>query len=158
VSASWLTDATPAPVQNLIRWAIDKVGEAERPLNSNRGRLIDTWNSEFGSPLGSFWCGNFVGYGCKYNQIAYPPVPGAVRNWRVWAIARGIWSTEPVEGGFVIYKHSHIGIIIRVVDKVLSVEGNTSDGGFDRNGNIVDCKGIKPDLVDGYIKPQVRGS
>lgn len=156
MSASWLTDATPGAVQNLIRWAIDQVGETESPLNSNRGPRVDIWNREFGSPDGSYWCGNFAGYGAKFNGIQHPLIPGAVKNWEPWARQRGLWVTLPELGAFVIYKHSHIGIIIRVVDKVLSVEGNTSDGGFDRNGNMVDCKGIDPKLIKGYVKPLVR--
>jgi len=46
------------------------VGTAEEPHGSNRGDLIDKWNTQCNVPIGSFWCCSFVsGIGKEFQDV-----------------------------------------------------------------------------------------
>ena len=134
----------------------------EEPMGSNRSPIIDQYNSEFGSPLGSYWCGNALGHWWHAAGLEIPEVPGAVRNWIPWGKATRRWHNYPVVGAAVIYGHgtdaSHCGIVydVQSPEVVFAVEGNTSLDGYSRNGELVTGKLVRLSLVIGYVHPFPR--
>jgi hypothetical protein len=119
------------------------LGVKENPKDSNRGVLIDRWNTEAGVPVGSSWCMSFVhamylACGVKLGGWA------SVGFFETWAAANGDLVKRPFKGDIVCYDWSgdnwpdHVGIVERVLalrwkDKVFAgwiqtVEGNTSSG------------------------------
>lgn len=156
-----------APVRlAVVEAAHDDIGECEEPPGSNRGRYPDLVNQEFGSPLGSYWCANAVGHWWKKAGAGRPPVVGSTKSWLAWAKITGRFRpSRPEPGDAVLYgAHGvpeHIGIVARVVDdpaspggrRVVTIEGNTSLGAYDRNGWIIDQKPETAARVIGYVSP-----
>jgi hypothetical protein len=78
-------------------------------------------------------------------------------SWMTWAKNNGKWSTKPKIGAAVLYGSAsdahHIGIVAGVTPAgiVTTIEGNTSGGGFSRNGCGVFQKVPKKYL--GFVLP-----
>jgi hypothetical protein len=70
-----------------------------------------------------------------------------------------VWSTVPAVGAAVLYgtPAHHIGIVAAVVDgKIVTIEGNTGGGGFNRNGCGCFKKTVNPSRVSGYVLPDEK--
>jgi hypothetical protein len=156
-------------VQGALDFALLHVGVCEDPIGSNRGPEIDAWATEFDSPLGSFWCALAVGKARKAGGLWIPARDvGSCDEWVYEATLAGTLSTNPVPGAAVVYtNHSrisggrydgqldavHIGLVLRTAPVLLSIEGNTVIGPFDRNGFVQTLKEVDRTRVLGYIAP-----
>lgn len=131
----------------------------EQPMGSNRSPIIDEYNSEFGSPLGSYWCGNALGHWWRAAGLDHPRIPGDVDQWVRWARQTGRWHSAPAIGAAVIYGHgtnaSHCGIVYDFDDPehVFDIEANTTLDGYSRNGEIVTGKLVRLSWLLGYVHP-----
>lgn len=162
VSAPWL-DSTNAVGQSalqnkIVRRAMLDVGICEMPPGSNRSTRINEYVAAVGSPLGSFWCAAAVAAWFREAGAKTPKIEaGSCDPWVHWAKKNGYWYREPKPGYAVVYgtgdDAQHIGVVVRVTPILMSVEGNTSLGGYNRNGVAVDLKEVATSRVLGYIAP-----
>lgn len=152
-----------------INFALLNVSVCEDPPGSNRGPEIDVWAKEFGSPLGSYWCALSVGKARKEGGLWIPPRDvGSCDEWYRAADKVGKLITYPCHGAAVLYTNGkiisggrfsgrvdavHIGLVVRVKPKTLSVEGNTVIGKYDRNGDVQALKEVDKTRVIGYVAP-----
>lgn len=152
-----------------IDFAIDNVSVCEVPPGSNRGPEIDEWAKEFGSPLGSFWCALAVGKARKAGGLWIPARDvGSCDEWYLAAELAGKLITTPCHGAAVLYTNGktldtgryagrkdavHIGLVVRVTPRLMSVEGNTTLGKYDRNGDVQTLKDVEKARVLGYVAP-----
>lgn len=160
--APWLPVTASDLAQAIIRTAIAAVGCSEDPDGSNRGPQVDQWNTAAGVPVGSYWCASFVGAVYRACGARVPAGHASCDNWMAWAKRFGFWRDAPVLGGAVLYgvpgDAKHIGIVIKLAPRVLSVEGNTTIEGsaFERNGTTVALKEVTSrDPVLGYLAPEL---
>lgn len=146
-------------------------GVCEVPPGSNRGPDIDAWATEFGSPLGSFWCALMVGHTRKKHGLWTPPrkhLTGSCDEWYLAAEQDGLFTRTPVPGAAVLYTNGkrntsgayvgrldavHIGTVLRVTPIMMSWEGNTTLGKYDRNGSVLALKPTEVARVLGYVLP-----
>jgi hypothetical protein len=141
-----------------MRATID-VGILENPPGSNRSPEIDAMMDLVGSPRGMSWCAAAVSSWFKFAGAEIPPTEaGAVRAWKAWAFRTSRWTTRAAIGRAVVYGDAqdnpeHIGVIIRVLPVMLSVEGNTSLQGYSTNGVACAEKAVTLTRVLGYISP-----
>jgi hypothetical protein len=49
----------------------------------------------------------------------------------------------------------HIGIVLRVTPALLSIEGNTTLGKYDKDGFVQALKEVNQACVLGYVRPEV---
>lgn len=148
-----------------LDYAATLIGVTEDPLGSNRAPDIDDWCREFGSPLGSYWCGLYVGHVRKAKGLWVPKHSvGSCDEWVSQAKKAGLWSKTPVPGAAVVYTNwqklpsgeydaNHIELVLRVTPRLESLGGNTTLAGFSRNGDTVAKKGVLTKNVLGYIAP-----
>lgn len=111
---------------------------------------------------GHHWCASAVATWWKEAGIS-PKVLNfwtpLVANWVPWAQKNGLWSATPVVGAAIIYKggklgYCHIGVVKSVINGVVTtIEGNTTGGGFNRNGVTVAVKTPNLGRVAGYVIP-----
>jgi hypothetical protein len=160
----------------IVEEAQRTIGICEDAGFVNRGPDIDDINREFGSPLGSYWCGNLTGRTFKRCGAWIPSVPGDCDAWIREAkrlvddhgnplyVPRTAIVLPPVicaliYGTLVPFDAKHIGIGIRNQPLVQTIEGNTTTGGLARNGHTVALK--EPDMsqklatieqVIGYVR------
>ena len=169
-ATDWLfgTDLS-AGVHNALYFALTHIGVCEVPPGSNRGPEIDSWATEFGSPLGSYWCALAVGKARKAGGLWIPlDNVGACNEWVLQGTKDGLTTTTPVPGAAVVYGNAthvaggrydgqldavHIGIVLRVDPVLLSIEGNTTIEGESRNGWIQTLKEVNKAHVLTYILP-----
>jgi hypothetical protein len=90
---------------------------------------------------GYYWCAAAVTTWWKEAGLPLPPNGRAGCDfWMSWGKQNGYWSTTPKVGAAVLYGSSsdahHIGIVAAVTKSggIITIEGNTSGGGFSRNG------------------------
>ena len=132
---------SPGSIARVIEIAIGEIGYIEKPDNLTK-------YGEFTKANGLPWCGSFVNWCFHEAGVKLPSMvstsAGAARLKDV-----GRWHTEPQVGdlAFFDFPHdgidriSHIGIVVKVKDKsVLTIEGNTSGTGDQRNGGEVMLK------------------
>jgi hypothetical protein len=105
---------------------------------------------------GWYWCASAVTAWWKEAGLKTPPGAAGCDNWVSWAKKNGYWSKTPKIGAAVLYGSAsdahHIGIVSGVVKgRVITIEGNTSGGGFNRNGCGVFQKTPKKYL--GFVLP-----
>ena len=167
-----MTATTAAPanaVQKALDFALRHVGVCEDPIGSNRGPEIDAWATEFGSPLGSFWCALAVGKARKEGGLWIPSHDvGSCDEWVSQAERNGLLVDDAEPGAAVIYTNRnrikvgryagqldavHIGLVLRTRPVLLSIEGNTVIGPFDRNGFVQALKEVDTSRVLGYVGP-----
>lgn len=132
-----------------LRRAITNIGVTEDPPGSNRGRLIDQWNTVAGAPLGSFWCASFV-HAMFYRATGFV-LPGgpSVQQIRQAGLKNGWMVARPLRGDLACFDFhegdhygafgDHIGFVERVLALrwsggkftgwIRTVEGNTSKQG-----------------------------
>ncbi len=152
-----------------IDFALNNVSVCEDPPGSNRGPEIDAWAKEFGSPEGSFWCALAVGKARKTGGLWVPSRDvGSCDEWYLQAEQQGKLLASPCHGAAVLYTNGkliesgryagrkdavHIGLIVRVNPRLMSVEGNTTLGKYDRNGDVQTLKDVDAKRVLGYVAP-----
>ena len=167
-----LIDQVSASVRCALDFALSNIGVCENPPGSNRGPEIDAWATEFGSPLGSFWCALAVGKARKVGGLWTPSHDvGSCNEWVYQARQATLLSRTPAPGAAVVYtnwKHLpggpyaaqfdavHIGLVLRVEPVLMSIEGNTTLGKYDRNGFVQALKEVDQDRVYTYILPGDR--
>lgn len=106
---------------------------------------------------GYYWCASAVTAWWKAAGLPIPSGSGSCRNWEAWGRKNGYFSTTPKVGAAILYGSPgaahHIGIVAAVDSsgKVTTIEGNTSGGGFSRNGCGVFYK--TPRSYIGFILP-----
>jgi hypothetical protein len=111
------------------------------------------------SGSGYYWCAGAVTTWWKEAGLPTPPGAAACQNWVKWGKQKGYWSTRPVVGAAVLYgspSHAHhIGIVSSVLPNgtITTIEGNTSGGGFNRNGCGCFSKTPRLSGIVGYVIP-----
>lgn len=105
---------------------------------------------------GYYWCAAAVATWWKEAGLPIPKGAAACKNWGSWAKSNGYYSKTPKIGAAILYgtegNEHHIGIVSGVVDgKVITIEGNTSGGGFNRNG--CGCFQKTPKSWSGFVIP-----
>jgi hypothetical protein len=126
----------------LIEVAAAEVGTIEEGNNLTK-------YGKFTKADGLPWCGSFVNWCCSQSGVKIHSVVGtAVGAHKFKEIQR--WSTMPQLGylAFMDFPHdgldriSHIGIVVGLIDgkTCLTIEGNTSGTGDQRNGGMVMVK------------------
>ena len=157
--------------QMALDYALLHIGVCEDPVGSNRGPDIDAWATEFGSPLGSYWCALSVGKARKEGGLWIPSENvGACNEWVLQGTRAGLMTQTPVPGAAVLYTNGqvisggrydgqrdavHIGLVLRVEPVLLSIEGNTVLAAFDRNGWVQTLKEVDTTRVLCYVAPLV---
>jgi len=160
-SAPWLDSTNKGAElleQKIVRRALLDVGIMEMPVGSNRSTRIDEYVRMVGSPVGSFWCAAAVAAWFRESGARIPGIEaGSCDRWMHWAKANGLWTLMPGIGYAVLFGNpadaQHIGIVARIKPVMASVEGNTSMGGYNRNGFAIDLKETARDRVIGYVRP-----
>lgn len=153
----------------IVERAHDDIGEGEdigpNGQGTNRSEYVDAVNTLWGSPLGSYWCGNAVGKWFKDGGANTPSVPGDVDNWVRWAKKTRRWRLTPFPGYAIIYgvagNAEHIALVSRLVpdptashgQRVVEIGGNTSLGKYNRDGWTVAQKIEESARVLGYVAP-----
>ena len=164
-----LIDQVSACVRCALDFALSNIGVCENPPGSNRGPEIDDWAREFGSPLGSFWCALAVGKARKVGGLWTPSHDvGSCNEWVYQARQAKLLSRTPAPGAAVVYTNwkqltagryaaqfdaVHIGLVLRVEPVLMSIEGNTTLGKYDRNGFVQALEEVDQDRVYTYILP-----
>ena len=103
---------------------------------------------EFTKANGLPWCGSFINWICAQSNVKIHSVVGtAIGAHKFKEINR--WHETPEVGdlAFMDFPHdgidriSHVGIVVKVgTNTVLTIEGNTSGTGDQRNGGMVMVK------------------
>ena len=139
----------------------------EDPVGSNRSPEIDAMCNQWGVPLGSYWCALWAATVWKDAGADVPPIddakgwhPAKAETWRLWALATNRFSSEPIQGAATLYglnglaPANHIGACVLTVTPLLrDVEGNTTDSGFSREGELTAIKPVNRDRLIGYVHP-----
>jgi hypothetical protein len=158
-----------AGVQRTLNFSLTNIGVCEDPPGSNRSPEIDAWAKEFGSPVGSFWCALAVAKARREGGLWVPErYAGSCDEWWYAALRAGLTATRPSCGAAVVYTNGrtlhggrydgqpdavHIGLVLRVTPVLLSIEGNTTLGKYDRDGFVQALKRVDESRVMGYIHP-----
>lgn len=140
----------------IARWCLRHIGvyETEPPIKSHRGPDIDNWNANCGAPLGSLWCAAFAVAAWQSGGVT-PLGNGACASWYRNAVAQRRLTANPEIGDVVLYCFDdtgvahHCGVVVRTAPQVLTVEGDTDDGGAP-NGVGVFLRDRKGSGVLGY--------
>ena len=106
---------------------------------------------------GYYWCAAAVATWWQEAGLETPSGGASCDNWMNWGKQKGYWSTKPKIGSAVLYGTNadahHIGIVagVTATGGIITIEGNTSGGGFNRNGCGVFQKVPKKYL--GFVNP-----
>jgi hypothetical protein len=135
----------------------------DKGRGTNRSPYVDGVNRRFGSPLGSFWCGNAVGGWWQDAGAALPPVPGDCDSWLAWAFKTNRFRTKPHPGYAALYgtmkDASHIELVSRTMRDPTSawslrtqvIGGNCSLGAFTRDGWVVAQRSVNMERLIGFV-------
>lgn len=173
IPASLINQVSPG-VRAALEFALSNIGVCEDPPGSNRGPEIDAWCTEFGSPLGSYWCAIAVGKARKAGGLWIPSRDvGSCDEWVYQAQRAGLESATPHPGSVVVYTNGkridggryagqgdavHVGLVLRVAPVVMAIEGNTTLGRYDPNGYVQALKEVDRGRVMCYVAPEAQGS
>jgi uncharacterized protein (TIGR02594 family) len=141
----------------LIEVALAEVGTAETGNNETKyGKHMKADKLP--------WCGSFLNWCAEQAGVKVPNVVSTKAGAEAFKKSKQ-WFDTPKIGDFVFFDFiiddketiNHIGLVIRVSDKqIVTIEGNTSGGGDQRNGGEVMVKsrtlGAKS-FVIGYGRP-----
>ena len=137
-----------------------------RETSYNRGKMVDIYNKEVGVPLGSSWCGSFVGSNLTWQGVENPNSAWSPNYAQpkdiIWKAKRKNNITLK-EGDVVTFYYSnlgrvgHTGFYVKTDNNgyFITIEGNTNNGGS-REGDGVYKKKRDPNKVyaiSRYIKP-----
>lgn len=150
----------------IIQRAQRDIPIVESPIGSNRCPEIDEMCRRWGVPLGSPWCALWAASCWADAGADVPPThgdlhPAKAESWRLWALSTGRFSHEPILGAAVLYgaggrePASHIACcVVSLTPILMDLEGNTSETGFSREGELTDLKRVNTDRVIGYVHPR----
>lgn len=147
--------------KKIVAYALRDIGTLENPLPPGKPENWGTRVSEMLKGVGfntpAYWCAAAVSSWYK-SAGAKSPNSASCDVWMVWAKKNGLFSSEPAIGAAVLYGSSadahHIGIVESIQgDRVKTIEGNTSGGGFNRNGVGVFRKSANIKKVVGFVLP-----
>ena len=174
-----ITDSSCEVGKKIVQMALKDVGIIEygTPPGKNyggirggiqknqRGRIDDMFDNvgldnqskvrKTGS--GYYWCAAAVSTWWKEAGVQIPSGGASCDNWMSWGKRNGYWSSTPKVGAAVLFGSvsdaHHIGIVASILPNggIITIEGNTSGGGFDRNGCGVFQK--KPRKYLGFVIP-----
>ena len=147
----------------IVKFAKKDIGTLESPLPPNKPENSGTrvlqmlGNTGINGP--AFWCAAAVTTWYKSAGARYPKSGSASCDvWMSWAKKNNLFSTTPVVGAAILYGSSsdahHIGIVEKIENGIITtIEGNTSGGGFNRNGVGVFRKTPNKKGIVGYVLP-----
>lgn len=151
-ATGWLTPENSSEQgRAVVLRAMADLGILETPLGSNRGLRIDRYAVRGGSPLGSYWCGLWVGAVYADCGLLVPAEYGNTDRW-VPYIKPG---HTPRPGDVILYGSGtdakHIELVARIEPELLTIGGNRGlHGGATRNGVAVQMDGVTRSDVLGY--------
>lgn len=108
---------------------------------------------------GYYWCAAAVATWWQEAGLETPSGGASCDNWMKWGKQKGYWSTKPKIGAAILYGTSydanHIGVVSGILadGTIISIEGNTSGGGFSRNGVGAFQKAANMKRVVGFVNP-----
>ena len=147
----------------IVKFAKRDIGTTESPLPPNKpensgARVLEMLrNTGINGP--AYWCAAAVTTWYKSAGARYPkPGSASCDVWMSWAKKNNLFSTSPVVGAAILYGTSadahHIGIVEKIENGIITtIEGNTSGGGFSRNGVGVFRKTPNKKGIVGYVLP-----
>jgi hypothetical protein len=147
--------------KRIVAYANMDVGKLENPLPpgkpENWGPYVSSVLAGVGHKAPAFWCAAAVSSWFK-SAGAKSPNSAGCDQWVSWAKKNGLWSTTPAIGAAILYgtpaDAHHIGIVESVDGNIVkTIEGNTSGGGFSRNGVGVFKKKTTTAKALGYVLP-----
>lgn len=148
----------PAPVvkspkQKLYDWAQSKVGQRETH-GKNRSPFIDSLNRAAGVPLGSPYCGSFVGYGNAKFGFDFPKGYA----WSpTWADRNRVVTQPDTMDVFTLYyqrlgRVGHVGYhVCNKETHIETIEANTNDS-LSREGDGVHGKRRKKASIHRFTR------
>lgn len=153
--------------QRIVEYAKKVFPVLENPIGSNRSPEIDAWCKRFGVPLGSPWCALYAAASWQDAGADIPPIdekkgwhPAKAETWRLWALSTMRFTGQPGFGYAVLYGRggrapaSHIApCIVSLAPILMDLEGNTSETGFSREGELTDLKRVNAERLIGYVSP-----
>jgi hypothetical protein len=152
--------------KKIVAMALKDLGTLENPLPpktpENSGERVLTMLRNTGINGPAYWCAAAVTTWYKAAGAAYPPSGAASCDvWMNWAKRNKLFSKTPAVGAAILYGSSsdahHIGIVETVVgSKITTIEGNTSGGGFNRNGVGVFRKTPNASRAVGFVLPKKK--
>jgi hypothetical protein len=162
-----LPPTTPAICVAIIRRAQQDIPILENPIGSNRSPEIDAMCKRFGVPLASYWCALWASNVWKDAGAEIPPVdngkawhPAIAETWHQWALHTGRFAARPQLGYAPLYgtrgvgPAHHIGCcVVSIAPILMDLEGNTSEAGFSREGELTGLKRVDTDRLIGYVAP-----
>lgn len=147
--------------KRIVAFATADIGKVESPLPpgkpENWGPYVSFILSKVGHKAPAFWCAAAVSHWWRQAGAKSPNSAGC-DQWMIWAKKNGLWSTTPAIGAAILYGSPsdahHIGIVESVDGNIVkTIEGNTSGGGFSRNGVGVFKKKTTRAKALGYVLP-----
>jgi hypothetical protein len=147
----------------IVKFAKKDIGTLENPLPPNKpensgARVLEMLkNTGINGP--AYWCAAAVTTWYKAAGAKYPkPGSASCDVWMSWGKKNKLFSTTPVVGAAILYGSSadahHIGIVEKIENGIITtIEGNTSGGGFNRNGVGVFRKTPNKKTIVGYVLP-----
>jgi hypothetical protein len=147
----------------IVKFAKNDIGTLENPLPPNKpensgARVLEMLkNTGINGP--AYWCAAAVTTWYKAAGAKYPkPGSASCDVWMNWGKKNKLFSTTPVVGAAILYGSStdahHIGIVEKIENGIITtIEGNTSGGGFNRNGVGVFRKTPNKKTIVGYVLP-----
>ncbi len=148
--------------KRIVAYARLDIGKMEDPLPpgkpANSGAYVLGLLRKVGITGPAFWCAAFVSKPYRLAGAKSPNSAGC-KVWSSWGRKNKLFSKEPRVGAAVLYgglnTEHHIGIVSSIIDKntITTIEGNTSGGGFSRNGVGVFEKKVKVSRCSGFVWP-----
>jgi hypothetical protein len=161
-------DLLPPLNRKIVELAQKDIPILEDPPGSNRSPEIDRMCKRWGVPLASAWCALWTSSVWFDAGAIIPPVraskdwhPAKADSWYQWAKETGALVQDPVIGAAVLYgkdgvAHHIACCVVSVTPKLLAFEGNTSETGFSREGELTEMKRVNHDRLLGYVLPVLR--
>ena len=135
----------------------------ENPRGSNRSPELDAICDHFGIPRGSYWCAALAAKVWEESDAEIPPEPASCESWRQWAFRTGRFSSRPGLGFATLYGKDgaapaeHMSVCVVAVPPsspyVYDIQGNTSEAGYGRNGELTELKRVDLERLIGYVSP-----
>ena len=142
-----------------VKEAIKDIGKMEVPPKSNYGGRVTEMLKTTGINGPAYWCAAAVTAWWKAAGMATPPGSASCDNWVSWAKKNKRWSSTPVIGAAALYftgtDAHHIGLVAAITDngRIVTIEGNTTGGGFNRDGVGVFKKQPRLTAIGGFVLP-----
>lgn len=150
----------------IIRRAQQDIPILENPLGSNRSPELDAMCKRWDVPFASAWCALWTASCWADAGAEVPPTkgeshPARAESWRLWSLETGRFSHSPILGAAPLYGKNghepaeHIGAcVVSITPILMDLEGNTSETGFSREGELTELKRVNTDRLIGYVWPR----